>query len=96
MTMATTDDRQMFRGTLSRAERRVQLASVRAILGAKWNALPRRTDASQGMSDGELIARALREVANEIARTHSNDCSPWDEDVTAELDRRAAARKESK
>ena len=60
--------------------------------GAKWNSLPRRTDASHGMSDGELIARAIRE--GNFTRLAAEGA--WDNDMTEELDRRAAARKESK
>ena len=54
MTMATTDDRQMFRGTLSRAERRVQLASVRAIL----------SDRKRGAGIPPMDVRQLRAIAD--------------------------------
>lgn len=63
--------------------------------GAKWNALPRRTDASQGMSDGELIARMLVWLIEVVAVAHDVENEAGDE-IDAELDRRAAARKESK
>ena len=58
--------------------------------GAKWNALPRRTDASQGMDGFELLARAILD-----AGPQTGNCGVSKE-VSAELDRRAAARKESK
>ena len=31
--------------------------------GAKWNALPRRTDAPAGMSDGEKLIKQLERIA---------------------------------
>lgn len=63
---------------------------------------PRRTDASQGMSDGELIARAILEAGGVIAHYTSLaqggglSHDPKDPLLGSELDRREAARKESK
>ena len=66
--------------------------------GAKWNALPRRGDAV-GMSDGELVARAIRENTKQAHQTMCdvivNPGSPRlleDGALHAELDRRAEAR----
>ena len=75
--------------------------------GAKWNALPRRTDASRGMSDGELIARAIVNgletivammgalKGHDMMRGMGDRPEQFAKEVAAELDRRAAARKES-
>lgn len=52
-----------------------------------------RRELAPRMSDGELIARAMREVAIEVSRSHVNAPAPWDEAVTEEIERRAAARK---
>lgn len=73
--------------------------------GAKWNALPRRTDAAPGMSDGELIARSIANVGALLARTIRPEafdeastivCEEDGSRIDAELDRRAALRKEAK
>lgn len=72
--------------------------------GAKWQALPRRADASQGMSDGELSARvaigAMRWDNPWPFKQIDDESTAWhlanQAEVRAELDRRAAARKESK
>ena len=74
--------------------------------GAKWNALPRRTDAPAGMSDGELVARAIGNgfaaLATVLMKAGGVDCkelirsgSEFGAVIDAEFDRRAAARKEA-
>lgn len=76
--------------------------------GAKWNALPRRTDASQGMDDCELLTRAIvngfATIAATLAALQGQDMlnglgdgpQQFAKAIMAELDRRAAASKESK
>lgn len=71
--------------------------------GAKWNALPRRTDASQGMDGFELVARAIIQIGigllaqrGTMTETEPGRINELNGILTAELDRRAAARKESK
>ena len=74
-------------------------ASTEAKAIGLWNALPRRTDAAPGMSDGELIARAilqavgLLEHATGMAAGGGRSSDPHDPYLAAELDRRADARK---
>lgn len=68
--------------------------------GAKWNALPRHTDAAPGMTDGELRSRVAlvtcdRMSAREFGGSCGLDAEWWNEnsrEVRAELDRRAALR----
>lgn len=79
---------------------------VKDLDGAKWNALPRRTDAPAGMSDGELIARTLVQlgvaVMNQLRKPNETHVEAvpgrlqeMDDLLMAEFDRRAAARKEA-
>ena len=70
--------------------------------GAKWNALPRRTDAPSGMLDGELVARAILQVGiamlaqrGTFRETAPGTLDAMNEELTNELNRRAAARKEA-
>ena len=75
--------------------------------GSKWNALPRRTDAPSGMSDGELIARAIvngfATIAAMMGALKGHDMltglgdgpEQFAKSITDEFDRRAAARKEA-
>ena len=74
---------------------------------AKWNALPRRDDrATAAMSDGELIARAIREMTkqvaeigickalNQIGAERRIPQSLADADLDIELNRRTDGRQE--
>ena len=68
-----------------------------------WEAIPRRTDASQGMDGFELVARAIIQIGigllaqrGTMTETEPGRINELNGILTAELDRRAAARKESK